>query len=1140
MRDLTPQALIALDASNRLTALGARQSFIVEAPAGAGKTELLTQRYLKLLSTVESPEEIIALTFTNKAAAEMRNRILQSLEAAEQNTPVDAPHKQQTRALALAALQQSQQKNWQLLTQPSRLRILTIDALCSSLSAQMPLLSRLGGQPRVADDANTHYLEAAKRTLAMVANETSLDAPISTVLAFMQNDTQKLAQLLSEMLAKREQWLPLTSQHQASDLDEISRQCAHIIQTVIEDKLALAYQTLPTNLQAMLMPVVRFAARNLLAAGNLEETHPLRALIDWQSPLTSKFQDFNKWLSLVGFLLLKDLKKVAFRQAGGLKADSGFPPKHPEKAGHVETFEHVTAVLGDPTLLHNLRNLPLLSVDELHQNSVVVSAFGQVLQLAAAHLWQVFQSAGEVDFVAISRLAINALRDEDGATDLALKLDYKISHLLVDEFQDTNATQKELLELLTAGWQPNDGRTLFCVGDPMQSIYRFRKADVSLFLQAATHGIGQVLLQPLKLTRNNRSHPQVVNWINQKFKSIFPATDNTLEAAISYREFIATRDAIDHEGVHVHALTVEDDEESAAVYSHEAHYVAALIDQTQRAHPSHKIAVLVRSRTHLHALVSEIRRHFSHLKFQAVEIEGLRQRQTVQDALSLTRAMLHRADRVHWLNILRAPWCGLTLADLHALCAHDHRATIWQLMQVATSCERALSDDGQARLAHVQSVLSQAFEQQGRMPLRRWIESTWLQLGGGHTLISAGDNRDIQAFFDLVETLAQGHSLDFSQLETAMEKLYAEPDITENDHLQFLTIHKSKGLEFDCVILPALNRKPRHADSPLMLWEEVQSASGTQLLAAPYSKKKKNSAPTIYDYIKQLEATRANNETARLLYVAATRAIRQLHLVATVKRKEDDITPVKQSLLELLWPSIGAEFIQAEPMRLPEDTSALAAFTPQLMRLPIAQMPVALAKYDTAKPIASAYQQLSPEAESVLSAAQKLATDKGTLAHLYMQIISNTGLEQWTPARLNRCKPAIVNWLLQQKHTHALSLSSGDEIIAMLHTTLTSPDGQWVLKTRPDAANEFAIEALNNQMIQKKIIDRTFVEQGTRWIIDYKSIPLAPELSDATLQQMAEPYREQLEGYAHLFNQEGLRMQKAVFFLSVGKLVKLL
>lgn len=1121
MNDLTPQALIALDASNRLTALDARTSFIVEAPAGAGKTELLTQRYLKLLGTVDSPEEIIALTFTNKAAAEMRNRILQSLEAAEQNRPVDAPHKQQTRTLALAALKQSLQHNWQLLTQPSRLRILTIDALCSSLAAQMPLLSRLGGQPRVADDTAAHYLEAAKRTLAMVADETSMDAPVSTVLAFMQNDTQKLALLLSEMLAKREQWLPLTSHHQAADAETISHQCAQIIRTVIEEQLALASQALPASCQAMLMPVVRFAA------SNLDETHPLRTLLDWQLPLASQTDELPNWLTLIDFLLTD---KGTLRKSGGLNVKAGFPKDHPDKATHIETFEQIAALINDPTPLHNLRTLPLLSADELHHNSVIVQAFSQVLQLAAAHLWQVFQAAGEVDFVAISRLAINALRDEDGITDLALKLDYKISHLLVDEFQDTNATQKELLELLTAGWQPNDGRTLFCVGDPMQSIYRFRKADVSLFLQAASHGIGQVKLTPLKLTRNNRSHPQVVDWINQKFKSIFPATDNTLEAAISYREFIATRETIDDEGVQIHALAVDGDEDSATVYTHEAHYVATLIDQAQRENPSQTIAVLVRSRTHLHALVSEIRRHFNHLKFQAVEIEGLSQRQTVQDALSLTRAMLHRADRVHWLNILRAPWCGLTLADLHTLCAHNHRATIWQLMQEAN-----LSEDGQMRLNHVRSVLSKAFAQQGRVPLRRWLESTWLQLGGGNTLISAGDNRDIQAFFDLVEKLAQGYYLDFVQLESAMEKLYAEPDITGNDHLQFLTIHKSKGLEFDCVILPALNRKPRHPDSPLMLWEEVPTETHMQLLAAPYSRKKKNSAPSIYDYIKQLEATRANNETARLLYVAATRAIRKLHLVAAVKCKTDTITPVKQSLLELLWPSVGTEFMQAEPIRLAEDITSLAEFTPQLKRLNVVQMPALLATHHASKPTSPSFAQPTMPDD----VASTLAADKGTLAHLYMQLISNGGLAHWPTSRLDSCKPAMIGWLLQQGHPQPLCVATADDIISMLHTTLTSEDGQWVLKARDSEANELAIESLQQQAIEKKVIDRTFVEGDTRWIVDYKSVDLDKDTSASALQAIAEQYREQLEGYAQLFAHEGLRIQKAVLFLSVGKLVNI-
>ncbi|MDO8962266.1 MAG: UvrD-helicase domain-containing protein [Methylophilus sp.] len=1116
--------LILQDTQHRIAAL-TLQSYIVEAPAGAGKTELLTQRYLKLLAVVDAPEEIIALTFTNKAAAEMRNRILKSLEAAQNNEPIDAPHKQQTRQLALAALQHAARQQWQLLAQPSRLRILTIDALCSSLAAQMPLLSRLGGQPKVADDPDAHYLEAAKRTLAMVAQEKALDAPISTVLTFMQNDTQKLADLLASMLAKREQWLPLIGTHQAISVDVISAQCAHILNSCIQDKLHDAQQAFPDRLQTMLMPVARFVANNLGAE------HAFYQLLDWQEPLTTQADQLNDWLVLLQLIFTNDGE---LRKTGGLNVKMGFPKDHPDKKTHIETFEQVTNSVQNTKPLLSLRQLPLVTAQDLAENSRIVQAFSSVLQYAAAHLLQVFQSAGEVDFVAIARAAINALNDEQGATDLALKLDYKIAHLLVDEFQDTNATQKELLELLTAGWEPNGQRTLFCVGDPMQSIYRFRKADVSLFLQAASNGIGHLPLQALKLSRNNRSHPKIVEWINQHFTHIFPKEDNTLEAAIKYRDFIATRDSIADEGVQVHPLVVQSDEESALANAYEARYVAELIDQEQQRDAQQSIAVLVRSRTHLHDLVSEIRRNFPHLKFQAVEIEALHTRQTVQDALSLTRAMLHRADRVHWLNVLRAPWCGLTLADLHSLCAHDHHATIWQLMQHGEH----LSEDGKVRLQHVQSILAQAFAHQGRMPLRRWIESTWLQLGGGSTLVNAGDIRDVQTFFDLIEKLANGHVLDFAQLESAMQKLYAEPDVAGNEQLQFLTIHKSKGLEFDCVVLPALNRKPRQPDAPLMLWEEVQTEGRTQLLAAPYSKTKKQSAPNIYDYIKQLEATRANNETARLLYVAATRTIRKLHLVAIAKRKENnDITPAKQSLLELLWPSIQQffELVEAKPLQN-TNTQTLADFIPKLMRLEQPVLPTALQNVQIT--------HVQPNVNSDHIApktlvADTLSTDKGTLTHLYLELISRTGLAQWTAQRLLECKPAMHNWLQQQGHMHAISLHAADDVIHLLQTTLNSTDGQWVLKARPMATSELAMETASDTQVSKKIIDRTFVENGTRWIVDYKTTTISVEADETMLKLFAEQFRAQLEGYAQLFANERLPIQKAILFVSLGKLITL-
>ncbi|MES2501561.1 MAG: UvrD-helicase domain-containing protein [Pseudomonadota bacterium] len=1119
--------LIQIDTYNRQRALEL-ENFIVEAPAGAGKTELLTQRYLKLLARVEAPEEIIALTFTNKAAAEMRNRILMSLEAAENNTTVDAPHKQVTRDLAIKALAHAKNCGWQLLSQPARLRIQTMDALCSSLARQMPLLSRFGGQPMISLDADAHYQAAAQQALAQVANENSLDEVVSTALRFMQNDIEKLTELLADMLAKRDQWLPLVGEHANITADEIAENVANALAELVEQKLALTLQAIPASIQIQLMPLMRFAA------SNLEPDHALQALADWQSPLGASVDDLSSWQIVADFLLTNE---GTFRKKPN--KTNGFPSdkSHPEYDEYKQQFAYLTDLISDPQALDAVRSLPNVELDLITQDCTIIKAFAQLLQLATAHLWTTFQAANEVDFVAIAQSASYALENERGATDLALKLDYKIAHLLVDEFQDTSPTQMRLIEQLTLGWQPDDERTLFCVGDPMQSIYRFRKADVSLFLQASEFGIGQLPLTPLKLTRNNRSHPQVVGWINSTFESIFPAQDNITQAAISYRTFIATKPAITNEGVSVHPLVLDSDEESEQAKLIEACYVADLITTEQQNNPENKIVVLVRSRNHLSDLVSVIRRDYAHIRFQAVEIEGLNDRQTVLDALSLTRAMLHRADRVHWLNVLRAPWCGLTLADLHALAHDNHSATIWQLMQ-DNSRLQMLSADGQQRLLHVREILAEAFEHHGRMPLRRWLESTWLKLGGADTLISAGDNRDVQAFFDLVEKTARGFVLDFNQLDTAMKKLYAQPDIAANDRLQFLTIHASKGLEFDTVILPALNRKPANADSPMMLWEEVPVSNHRTLLAAPFAKKIKGQVST-YDFLKALETERIDNEAARLLYVAATRSIKKLHLVAVVKKSQKgEIKPVAKSLLSLLWPSVEAQFLAATTINAQaQNVLRLQDFTPQLKRLKTPCLPDLL-KQTNAK---SAYISPDNSLDTTSNTLLNIAADTGTLTHLYMEMIANSGLAAWPVSRIQACAPAMQHWFKQKGHASDSIETYVNAVINALSKTVQSADCEWLLQARESRQSELSITTIDTVGTpQEQRLDLTFIEQDSemqkRWIIDYK-LTFSEDLADLNL--LAEQHRPQLSRYTALFERESLPIQTAVFFLAHGKLVLL-
>jgi ATP-dependent exoDNAse (exonuclease V) beta subunit len=308
-------------------------------------------------------------------------------------------------------------------------------------------------------------------------------------------------------------------------------------------------------------------------------------------------------------------------------------------------------------------------------------------------------------------------------------------------------------------------------------------------LKVAEQGLEALKLTRLKLHRNYRSDPALAEWINQTFKRAFPIEDSIVHSAIGYRPFEAERDSLGDAGVEIHPVIVSQGSGRMLSEIAEASCIADIIEAEQAADPQRTVAVLVRARTHLVALVAEIRRKRPWIKFQAVEIEALQGRQSVQDLLALTHALHHRADRVNWLAILRAPWCGLMLADLHALAADNHDATIWALMQDEARLQK-LSLDGRQRLYQVREVLAQALDQQGRQTVRRWIEGAWLMLNGPACLWEAGDVRDVQAFFDVIEQLEASAEFSLPILEARMQKLYAAPDAEASGRLKFMTNNK--------------------------------------------------------------------------------------------------------------------------------------------------------------------------------------------------------------------------------------------------------------------------------------------------------------------------------------------------------------
>ena len=1125
---MTGDDLLREDEAARRRALDLA-SFIVEAPAGAGKTELLTQRYLKLLAVVEAPEEIVAITFTNKAAAEMKSRIVASLARAALGEAPPEPHKRITFDLARAALDASAAHGWALEEQPGRLRIVTIDALCANLARQLPLLSRFGGEPRLAEKSARHYDEATRRTLALVEDPGAAGEVVAEALRHLDNDAGRLAQLLAAMLARRDQWLPHTLGRR------LREEAEQAIAALIARDLEGAAARLGAAMQRGLMPLARFAA------AHPDTPPPLAVLRDWNAPLVGTAGELPLWRALCKLLLTEDdtVRKQVNKNLG-FPAGKEFAAQKGAMTAFLADFAAGLATEGGAALAR-IRKLPDPRYTE--EDWRTVESLSRLLQLAAGQLWTVFNEAGEADFVEVAQRALQALGTAEAPTDLALALDYRIRHLLVDEFQDTSPTQVELLRRLTAGWSPDDGRTLFAVGDPMQSIYRFRKADVGLFLRVAQSGIGALRLTPLRLSRNNRSCPQVVDWINACFPAVFPMADDPLRGEIRYREFVATREAAAQGGVLVHPVLAEKGDSAAAARA-EALQVIALIEAEWWADPARSIAVLVRARDHLSALVAAIRRHGAGWRFSAVEIEPLAGRQAVQDLISLTHALHHRADRLHWLAILRAPWCGLRLSDLHALAGDDHRATVWRLMHEDARLAR-MSADGRERLLQLRAVLAEAFGQRGRTSPRRLVEGVWLRLGGATCLSGATDAADVSAFLDLIDKLDAGGRLTLEELEREMAELYAAPDPAAGDALQFMTIHKAKGLEFDTVILPGLHRATGNGGQPLMLWEEViVDGSGASpvpqnqrpaLVAAPLRPRRADDGiPTPYDYLQGLEAERDVNEDARVLYVAATRAIRALHLVGVVAPKADGTLAAKSgSFLRLLWDAVAADFEAAGQSgdAMPGGEGAVPAdvgFTPQLVRLANPGAPALLAQAGMPLPAGPEM----AEAGAKFGVGDPLAAHVGTLVHTYLEMIARSGPADWPAQRIADLRPAMRRWLLGRGHTASDADAGVERTASALLATLASADGQWVLAPRAIAAAELALASADGARIATQVVDRTFVEAGVRWVIDYKTARIDGDAAHA------ERYRPQLERYAALFRDEGLPVRMAIFYAASGRLLK--
>ena len=1096
------------DQMGRKQAVDVTSSVLVQAPAGSGKTTLLVERYIGLLSCVTQPEQILAITFTRKAASEMRRRILTYLIPDKENWESHEAGIQSK----VAAIKEKIQ-DWGLIENPQRMQIRTIDSFCHSLARSMPLAGRLGPVPSPIEQPQRLYRAAARQALqGQDASESEVTAR-QKLLAWCDHDHHQVESLLAQLLGRREQWLPLISSE--SHFDRVQQD--YFLTLVVERQLIETHQALSDALQSCGFTEISLLscfseAAHCLEASELPNTlMPIQSLNKLPPPNQS---NLSVWRILADALLTKD---GGFRKS--LNKNMGFPPKSPHKIALTEIFEKLSTQEGLASQLYEVCRLP----DPRYTDSEwdILEALVEVLRLAAQQLTVLFAQLGQSDFIALSAAALQGLgNEESGFTDLALYLDQNIEHILVDEYQDTNWTQFSLLEKLIHGWDGQSQRTLFMVGDPMQSIYRFREAEVGLFIKTRDSGIQGHYLEDVRLTHNFRSSPTVVNWVNERLGPLFPHKEDIPSGAIAYAPSVANKTSLGSVSV-----TSYDSPQDEALEI--ARQISELL--TQHADDeNYRIAVIVRARSHLQHLIPILQSE--RIQFRALKLDKLRDRPVVQDLMALTQVIRDPEDRTPLIALLRSPMIGLTLEELINVLPDIQESTDEINLE-------GLSDQSQVRAKRLFELHELIDEYRGRRPLSELVEGAWHRLGGPE----ACDDTEFEqrqaesaAFFDaLAQAEADDLLNDWNDFLEWIDSVHTDSgaslDLVKVD---ILTMHGAKGLEWDAVFLPSLQSQPRRSDKELLYWLPFPlSDDGQGVLMAPLSASSESEQSARVDLIKREQSLRQEYELLRLMYVACTRAKGALYLSASIRPKADsDFKPSAGSILHTIWATTHDQFtanhvnpsntidIQVDDTRDSTETSG-QSIDQTLYRTPPAWEPSWPKSIIWTPPIQ--IRQTETEVEFNWAGAQ--ARRNGTVLHQLLEIIARIGIENITNVdieRINHKIPSLLRYVGTDYHRveeWATSLKQ------TLQQVLQSERGQWILSGQhQDAQCEYPITGFVDGRFVNAIIDRTFLDEtGTRWIIDYKSGYHEGGSLEEFLDQEADRYRPQLTLYAHLFKKLG-------------------
>jgi ATP-dependent helicase/nuclease subunit A len=1184
------------DQPARVTALDPARSVLVQAPAGSGKTDLLTRRFLRLLAEVEDPGQIVAITFTRAAAAEMRNRILSELEkASARDSSMSYPDAFAMESLAARALARSEQRGWRLLDLSSQLRISTIDSFCRDLAVKQPIFSGVGSNLQISERPDELYLRAARLTLAKLgqSGRSELSEAIKCLLLWRDNGWKELENLLVKMLRQRDRWMHDFVLSQEPDWD--------LVRKKLERPFAKAVSLALSHLTDLIRQVPdAFDTAHRLAQFSCSNGNDLhRDLAERAEFPLGPYEDFadledarGAFVCLTSLLLTTDGE---FRQQ--IDKRLGFPKEsRDEKLQLEDLISELSSVPNLEQALAGVQKLPPARYTD--EDWQIVRASFILLRQAAAELRAVFAEAGTVDFVEVSQIAKQVLCGEDNLpSDAAQSIADGILHLLVDEFQDTSRRQHEFVTSLIEAWPDDSGRTIFVVGDPMQSIYFFRDAEAELFQRVKEIGFGlsdgsSFPLLPVRLTSNFRTDPELVSSLNEAFERVFAVPDGSgieFEKAEAVRQFRRDRGkrfqlhlqftpqtrhggANDSESLRARReIAAQRDAARTAQTEEIVSLIRSHLDRMNAASASgqkYRVAVLGRARAALAPIAEALRD--AAIPFRAVELESLQDRPEILDAVSIARALSNPQDRIAWLGVLRAPWCGLSLAELHAIAAIDGESRPTEAVpRLIRSLLDQVSQESQKAVRRVLAAFNSVPRLRSTLPnasTGTLIQQLWLALGGNHCVDDAA-RANLDLFWKLLDKLPGGEQdLIGPALDAALAELCALPDpATSADcSVQLMTIHKSKGLEFEVVIVPDLQAHSGVNTPELLSWLERglvdpgDDGELTEFLIAPLQFKGSDPGKA-KSWVDGIRRDRETQEMRRILYVASTRAREELHLFAmptykTVAGGTLTLQPPSKCLLATAWPALAEEidtrfeeFRTAKQARKNDSGEVLSLAASSDENLIVLPHPTILRRLPSDFDLEAATGLKPRTSDSIagLGNANSYQRHEGGMASralgnavhkLLEQLASLRTTHDWPDARtqLEQSRPRIVSMAratgISTAQAEKLASQAFEYALAASHELY----GQWILSPHDEAMSESGWAGVVGGNLHHVRVDRLFrggtepIQTGTDalWIVDYKTAHIDAAEAPSALRSFRVAFEQQLDMYAAVLrNLHGQKLQ---------------